>query len=164
MTTDTDAPENLGELTDEEKEQLRTLISGSVDRLKAGLLFLGHEMRAMIDAGEAEYVQDAEPDKAPPVETPKPEHTNVNNLRYEHCIAYFIVGKLVLDGALDPTNFNFDLGGTDDQDHALPYIVNSIAQALLDGLAAFGWTHGGVAKLVDMADWGISHHKKGGAK
>lgn len=84
--------------------------------------------------------------------TPKPAlQTNHNELSYEHSIAYHIVGKLVLDGALDPTNYNFENGTG-----GLPFVVNSIAQALLDGLAAFGWQDG-VAELINAASLGVLH-------
>ena len=94
--------------------------------------------------------------------TPAPApQTNHNELSYEHSIAYFIVGKLVLDGALDPTNYNFENGGEREGDVALPFVVNSVADALLDGLKAYGW-HEGVAELVDAASLGRLHMKIAG--
>ena len=93
--------------------------------------------------------------------------TAAQGLPYEHCIAYFIVGKLILDGALDPSNLNFENGGERPEvDQDVPFIVNSIAAALMDGLRAFGWNKGGVARLIDMGDWGVMHHNdgKGGAE
>lgn len=75
---------------------------------------------------------------------------------YEQCVAYYIVGKLVLDGALDPRNFNFDR-----MPDGMPFVVNSIAQCINDGLESYGWRDG----LFRLIDWGSGKpSEQGGAE
>lgn len=95
--------------------------------------------------------------------TPSELGLNAQGLTYEQSIAYYIVGKLVLDGALDPRNFNFnsDVEG-------IPFIVDSIAESISAGLEAFGWQHG-VSAVIDAAQVGETRGwepraKQGGAK
>ena len=81
-------------------------------------------------------------------QSPSKMGLNAQGLTYEQSIAYFIVGKLVLDGALDPSNFNFNPDA-----YGVPFIVNSIAESISAGLEAFGWTHG-VSAAIDAAQVG----------
>jgi hypothetical protein len=99
-------------------------------------------------------------------EKPVKSGDNAQGMTYEQCIAYHIVGRPVLDGALDARNFNFEKGN----ETGLPFVVEQIAEALLEGLAAYGWQYS-ISEIINAAQIGELHGwkpkqtaEKGGAE